>query len=63
MQAEVGGPRAAVRVVSLHADSANRGPTFDMDIAELYRDGKPIPYADARAYFAADPAHRCCIMP
>ncbi|BDA43718.1 probable galactokinase at C-terminar half [Coccomyxa sp. Obi] len=52
-----GGPKAALRVVSLHADLTNRGPTFDMDLAELERDGAPIPYEEARQYFKRDPAH------
>lgn len=53
-----GGPKAALRVVSLGADLTNRGPTFDMDLAELLRDGVPIPYDEARQYFKRDPAHR-----
>ena len=34
-QAAAGGPRVALRVVSLNAEATNRGPTFDMDLAEL----------------------------
>lgn len=45
-------------MVSLNADLTNRGPTFDMDLAELERDGVPIPYEEARQYFKRDPAHR-----
>ena len=60
VQASAGGPRAALRVVSLGGDAVNRGPSFDMDLAELQQaDGSPIPYEDARAYFKRDPAHRC----
>lgn len=58
LQEAAGGPKAALRVVSLHADLTNRGPTFDMDLAELERDGGPIPYEEARLYFKRDPAHR-----
>ncbi len=58
LQEAAGGPKAALRVVSLHADLTNRGPTFDMDLAELERDGVPIPYEEARQYFKRDPAHR-----
>lgn len=58
LQEAAGGPKAALRVVSLHADLTNRGPTFDMDLAELERDGDPIPYEEARQYFKRDPAHR-----
>ncbi|KAK9803166.1 hypothetical protein WJX72_006956 [[Myrmecia] bisecta] len=50
------GPQPALRVVSFHADATNRGPTFDMDLAELERDGAPIPYEQARAHFKEDPA-------
>lgn len=60
MQEAAGGPKPALRVVSLNADLTNRGPTFDMDLAELERDGRPIPYEEARQYFKRDPAHRCC---
>lgn len=59
IQASAGGPCPSLRVVSLGADAANRGPSFDMDLAELQRpDGSPIPYEEARAYFKRDPAHR-----
>jgi L-arabinokinase len=57
-QEAAGGPKLALRVVSLNADLTNRGPTFDMDLAELERDGQPIPYEEARQYFKTDPAHR-----
>lgn len=51
------GPRAALRVVSYHADETNRAPTFDMDIDDLYDDtGAPHPYDWAREYFRKDPA-------
>ena len=59
IQAAAGGPRVALRVVSLNAEATNRGPTFDMDLCELETpDGAPIPYDQARAYFKRDPAHR-----
>jgi hypothetical protein len=58
-QASAGGPKAALRVVSLNAEATNRGPTFDMDLCELLQaDGSPIAYDEARAYFKRDPAHR-----
>lgn len=58
MQEAAGGPKPALRIVSLHADLTNRGPTFDMDLAELEEDGQPLSYEEARQYFKRDPAHR-----
>lgn len=58
MQEADGGPKPALRIVSLHADLTDRGPTFDMDLSELERDGQPISYDEARQYFKRDPAHR-----
>ncbi len=45
--------------MSFNADATNRGPTFDMDLAELVKNGEPISYAEARKYFQRDPAVRC----
>uniref|UniRef100_A0A383W3L1 L-arabinokinase n=1 Tax=Tetradesmus obliquus TaxID=3088 RepID=A0A383W3L1_TETOB len=54
---KLGGPRPALRVVSLHADDTNRAPTFDIDLDDLYEpDGSPIPYSSLRAYCKKDPA-------
>ncbi len=58
LQEAAGGPKPALRIVSLHADLTNRGPTFDMDLSELEHDGQPISYAEAQQYFKRDPAHR-----
>ena len=58
LQEAAGGPKPALRIVSLHADLTNRGPTFDMDLSELERDGQSISYAEAQQYFKRDPAHR-----
>lgn len=33
---KLGAPRPALRVVSYHADTTNRAPTFDIDIDDLY---------------------------
>jgi hypothetical protein len=33
---KLGGPRPALRVVSYHADTTNRAPTFDIDMDDLY---------------------------
>ena len=56
------GPKPVLRVVSFHADDTNRSPTFDMDLTELLRDGQPISYSEARAYFKSDPATRFVIL-
>ena len=58
LQEAAGGPKPALRIVSLHADLTNRGPTFDMDLSELAPNGQPISYAEAQQYFKRDPAHR-----
>eukprot|EP00884_Botryococcus_braunii_P005960 jgi/Botrbrau1/15365/Bobra.0304s0006.1 len=58
-QAGKGGPQPALRIVSFQADSTNRGPAFDMDLADfLDEEGKPISYEAARIYFAHDPPVR-----
>ncbi|GAB4816629.1 hypothetical protein N2152v2_003675 [Parachlorella kessleri] len=48
--------RPALRVVSFNADDTNRGPSFDMDLSDLRRGGRPMTYAEAREYFKSDPA-------
>ena len=63
LQKAAGGPQPALRIVSLHADLTNRGPTFDMDLSELEHDGQPITYEEAQQYFKRDPAHRSvCLL-
>ena len=47
-----------LRIVSLNADNTNRGHAFDMDMADLEKDGKPLPYLEARATFRTDPSKR-----
>ncbi|KAI8470791.1 MAG: Transglutaminase-like superfamily-domain-containing protein [Monoraphidium minutum] len=60
--AKLGSPRPALRVVSYHADTTNRAPTFDIDIDDLYETnpdgsrGPPISYAQLREFFRSDPA-------
>ena len=57
------GATPVLRVVSFHADDTNRSPTFDMELSELLKDGQPLSYSEARAYFRTDPATRsqaCC---
>jgi hypothetical protein len=58
VQAGKGGLQPALRIVSFQADSTNRGPAFDMDLADFLHDGEPISYEDARKYFARDPPVR-----
>ena len=53
------GVKPVLRVMSFHADDTNRSPTFDMDLSELLREGQPLTYSQARAYFKSDPATRC----
>ena len=54
-----GGPQPVLQVVSLHADATNRGPTFDLDLAELDgSNGQPLSYAAARQLLKSDPAVR-----
>lgn len=50
--------KPVIRVVSLKADNTNRGHAFDMDLCELQKDGKPLPYEEAQAYFQSDPSQR-----
>lgn len=52
--------KPVLRIVSLNSESTNRGHAFDMDMSDLQREGQPLPYAEARAYFKADPSQRCC---
>ena len=52
-----------LRIVSLNADNTNRGHAFDMDIADLEKEGQPIPYQEARRFFRTDPSQRCPPMP
>ena len=45
-----------ISIVSL-VDNETRALSFEMSLADLERDGEPIDYDEARAYFASDPAH------
>ena len=52
-----------LQVVSFHADTTNRGPTFDLDLSELDGpDGQALSYADARQLLKSDPAVRCLFV-
>ena len=54
-----GQARPVLQVISFHADTTNRGPTFDLDLSELDGpDGQPLSYADARQLLKSDPADR-----
>ena len=54
-----GSGKPVLRVVSLNADNTNRGHAFDMDIDDLEKEGKPLPYQEARKFFRTDPSQRC----
>ncbi|MGB0385333.1 MAG: GHMP kinase [Ardenticatenaceae bacterium] len=43
-----------LRIVSLGAEGNERSVSFEMPLAEFERDGKPVDYAQARAYFGRD---------
>lgn len=58
VQERAGGETAVLRIVSLQADTTNRGHAFDMDLSDLLLEGKPLPYAQAREYFRSDPSQR-----
>ncbi|GAB2250839.1 hypothetical protein Droror1_Dr00017089 [Drosera rotundifolia] len=47
-----------LQIVSYGAELSNRGPTFDMDLADFLEDGKPISYEKAHKYFAQDPSQK-----
>lgn len=64
LQQAAGTPgKPVLRIVSLNADNTNRGHAFDMDMTDLEKDGKPLPYAEARSFFKADPSQRCAPHP
>ena len=43
-----------LRIVSLH-ENESRTVSFEMPLSDIYRDGKPISYDEARKYFARNP--------
>lgn len=45
-----------ISIVSL-VDNETRALSFEMPLKDLERDGAPIEYDEARAYFASDPTH------
>jgi len=47
-----------IRMVSFGADANHRAASFAMPLADFERDGEPVDYPTARAYFARDPATR-----
>ena len=52
-----------LRIVSFKADMTNRGPTYDIDLCELTKDGRPISYAEARNMFRKDASRKCVFRP
>jgi galactokinase len=53
LQRDEGGRRLRVFTLS---DDAGAEPLFEMPLADFERDGRPLAYEEARAYFARDPA-------
>ena len=45
-----------ISIISL-VDNETRALSFDMPLADLHREGAPVGYDEARAYFASDPAN------
>ncbi|XAR63769.1 L-arabinokinase [Bertholletia excelsa] len=52
------GPIPVIEIVSFGSELTNRGPTFDMDLADFMDGEQPISYEKARKYFAKDPSQR-----
>jgi hypothetical protein len=50
---KLGGPRPALRVVSLHADDTNRAPTFDIDLDDLYEPDGELHICEVRVLLCA----------
>src|SRR5690349_10905957 len=48
----------SLRIVSFGAEANHRAAVFTMPLAEFGRDGEPIDYQAARAYFQRDPQTR-----
>jgi L-arabinokinase len=44
-----------IRIVSLGAEANRRAPAFEMSLSDFERDGRPVDYKSARAFFARDP--------
>ena len=51
-------PDRTLRIVSLGAKDNSREPDFEMPLADFEKDGPPVPYEKARAYFQRDSARR-----
>jgi galactokinase len=51
-------PEPVIRMVSFGADANHRAASFAMPLADFERDGEPVDYRRARAYFERDPATR-----
>ncbi|XP_050216691.1 L-arabinokinase-like [Mercurialis annua] len=51
-------PTPVLQIVSYGSELSNRGPTFDMDLADFMDGDKPMSYEKARKYFAQDPSQK-----
>ncbi|KAI3975448.1 hypothetical protein MKX01_022320 [Papaver californicum] len=47
-----------LQIVSYGSELSNRGPTFDMDIADLMDGEQPMSYEKAQKFFAQDPSQK-----
>src|SRR5262249_16059225 len=56
-------PDRALQIVSLGAEANQRTAVFTMQLADFQRDGEPVSYESARAYFERDPATRWAAYP
>ncbi|KAH7844149.1 hypothetical protein Vadar_024884 [Vaccinium darrowii] len=52
------GSTPVLQIVSLGSELSNRGPTFDMDMADFMDGGQPISFQKAKQYFDRDPSQR-----
>ncbi|XP_021275941.1 L-arabinokinase-like [Herrania umbratica] len=52
------GPMPVLQIVSYGSELSNRGPTFDMDLADFMEGEQPISYEKAKKYFAQDPSQK-----
>ncbi|PQM34291.1 hypothetical protein Pyn_29605 [Prunus yedoensis var. nudiflora] len=57
-QAEGKNPTPVLQIVSYGSELSNRGPTFDMDLADFMDGDQPMSYEKAKKYFSQDPSQK-----
>ncbi|KAG6706191.1 hypothetical protein I3843_07G205400 [Carya illinoinensis] len=57
-QAKGQGLTPVLEIVSYGSELSNRGPTFDMDLADFMDGEQPMSYEKAKKYFARDPSQK-----